>query len=106
MFYSLAFQVVVTAAEAALITALVSFVVMQTIKEIASLFGVDLSNQAAAITALVVSLIIALVNGLLIQIPANFVPFAEEIQRLLDLLLAALGPFGLFRVYKGIKTGK
>ncbi len=106
MLYSLALQVVITAAETALISALVSFLVIEGLKELAALFGVDLTGQAAAITAVIVTAIVALLNGLLIQIPANLVPFAEELQRLLDLLIAALGPFGFFRIYKGIKSGK
>lgn len=106
MLHSLLSQVVVSTAETALITALVSFVVIQGIKELMVLFGVDLSGTAAGVTAAVVVVIITLLNGLLVQIPANLVPFAEEVQKLLDLLIAALGPFGLFRVYKGIKTGR
>lgn len=106
MLHSLLSQVVVSTAETALITALVSFVVIQGIKELMVLFGVDLSGTAAGVTAAVVVVIITLLNGLLVQIPANLVPFAEEVQKLLDLLIAALGPFGLFRVYRGIKTGR
>lgn len=110
MFYSLALahllQVVVSTAETALITAVVSFVVIQGIKELMLLFHVDLSGQAAGIVSVVVVLIVTVLNGLLMQIPANLVPFAEELQKLLDLLIAALGPFGFFRIYRGIKTGR
>ncbi len=103
MFLSPAMQVVVSAAETALITALVTFVVMQGVKEFLTLFGVDLSGVAAGVITAVVAVIIVALNGFLGQIPANFVPFAEELQRLLDLLLGALGPFGLFRIYKNLK---
>lgn len=110
MLYSLALahflQIVVTTTETALITALVTFVVIQGVKELLVLFGVDLSNQAAGIVSAVVVALVALLNGVLGQIPANLVPFAAELQKLLDLLLMALGPFGLYRTYLGIKTGR
>ena len=106
MLYSPSMQLVVTAVETALISALVSFLVVQGLKELLALFNVDLTGQAAAVTAVIVTAIVALLNGLLIQIPTSWVPIAEELQRLLDLLIGALGPFGLFRIYKGIKTGK
>lgn len=106
MYLSPLMQVVVTATETALITALVSFVVIQGVKELMLLFGVDLSGVSAGVISAVVVAIVALLNGLLFQIPANLVPFAEELQKLLDLLIAALGPFGIYRVYRGIKTGK
>lgn len=110
MLYSLALahllQVVVTTTETALITALVSFVVIQGIKELLVLFKVDLSDQAAGITSVIVVAIVALLNGVLLQIPPALVPFADELQKLLDLLLMALGPFGLYRTYLGLKAGR
>lgn len=106
MFHSFLYQVVVTVAETALITALVTFLVMQGVKEFLTLFGVDLSGVAAGLITAIVAVIVAGLNGILFQIPAGWVPLAEELQRLLDLLLGVLGPFGLFRIYRGIKTGK
>lgn len=99
-------QVVVSAVETALITAVATFVVIQGVKEVMLVFGVDLSGVSAGVVSAIVVVIVTLLNGLLIQIPANLVPFAEELQKLLDLLIGALGPFGLYRTYKGIKSGK
>lgn len=99
-------QVVVTGVETAILTAAVSFLVIQTLKAILSLFGVDLSSQATAITAVIVMVLVAFINGLLVQIPAPLVPFAEELQRLLDLLLAALGPLGIHFTFRYTLRGE
>ena len=97
-------QVVIPTIIVTILTGLTGFIVTQGVKEILSLFKVDLSSYAAAATALIVSVVLALLNGLLGQIPAAWGPLAQELLNLLALLLSAVVPtFGFFRVYKNIK---
>jgi hypothetical protein len=95
--------VVVPDAVTAILTSLVSFLLVMGAKQILSAFKVDLSGYVAAATAVIVTILVAFANGLLGQIPPALAPFAEEVLRLIALLLAAVGPFGLYRVYRNLK---
>jgi hypothetical protein len=96
--------VVVPSYVVALITSLVAAGVALGIKEILAGTGVNLSDFATGLTAVVAGIIIAFLNGLLGQIPVNFAPFASEILNLLVLLLGAVfGPLSLMHVYKSVR---
>lgn len=90
----------------AIITSAVSFLLVQGAKEVLGWFNVDLSGLVAGATAVIVTVIVAFLNGLLGQIPAGFVPLVDELLKLLVLLLGALGPFGIYHTYKGLKSGR
>lgn len=92
--------VVVPDAIVALISAGVTFLLVQGAKEVLRIFHVDLSGMVAGVAAILVALIVAFLNGLLGQIPAAFQPLADELLRLLVLLLGALGPFAFYRAYR------
>lgn len=101
MLLSTLMAVVLPEAFVALITAGVTFLLVQGAKEVLSIFKIDLSGYVAAATAITVSIIVAFVNGLLGQIPVAWETIANAILNLLVVLLGTLGPFGIFRVYKG-----
>lgn len=83
-----------------LITGFVMFVVTQGVKNVLSWFGVDLSGLAAGITAAVVGVIVALLNGWLGMIPPEWAPIANQVLQLIVLLLTG---FGAYRIYQGLK---
>jgi hypothetical protein len=106
MLHSLLLQsgVVVPSYVVALITSLVAAAVALGIKEILAGTGVNLSDFATGLTAVVVGIIVAFLNGLLGQIPVNFAPLANELLNLLVLLLSALfGPLSLMHIYKAVR---
>lgn len=103
MLFSHLLSVVLPDALVALVVAGVSFLIAQGVKEVLALFHVDLSGQAAALTAAIVAVIVAFANGLLAQIPVEMEPLAEAILRIIVILLGVVGPFGIFRVYRAFK---
>lgn len=104
MLFSHFLSVVLPDALVALVVAGVSFLIAQGVKEVLAVFHVDLSGPAAALTAAVVAVFVAFANGLLAQIPPEMEPLAEAILRIIVILLGTVGPFGIFRVYRGLKS--
>lgn len=93
-------DVVLPSVLVALLSAGVTFVLMQGAKEVLRIFHVDLSGMVAGVSAIIVSILVAFLNGLLGQIPLPFQPLADELLKLLALLLGALGPFAIYRAYR------
>lgn len=83
----------------AIIAGFIVFLVTEGLKSLGALIKIDLSGAAAGIAAAIVGLIVALVNGFLIQIPPEFADVARSI---LSLLIVILGAFGVHRTFKRI----
>ena len=74
------------------LAALVGMLVAEGLQQLSRLLGRDLSGHAAALTAAIVGLLVASVNGVLALVPAQYVPFVNG---LLAFLVIVLGPMAL-----------
>ena len=81
----------------ALLIAGVTFLITEGLKSLSNLLGFDLSGAGAAITAALVAVALAIVNGLLGSIPPEFHEIARVV---MTLLVAILGSFGVHRQFK------
>jgi drug/metabolite transporter (DMT)-like permease len=73
----------------AVLAAFVGMVVAEGLQQLSRLLDRDFSGNAAALTAAIVSLLVAIVNGLLGQVPPAYVPFVNGF---LAFLVIVLGP--------------
>ena len=87
----------------ALIIAGVTFLVVEGLKALSNLIGLDLSGAGAAITAGIVALALAVVNGLIGQIPLEY---HEIVRVVMALLVAIIGSFGVHRQFKRFEPSK
>ncbi len=76
----------------AVLSALVGMLVAEGLQQLSRLVGRDLSGQVTAITAAVVGLLVASVNGLLANVPPQYEAFVNG---LLAFLVIVLGPMAL-----------
>ncbi len=81
----------------ALIAALVIFAVTEGLKVVAGWFKLDLSGFAAGLSAALVTVVVAFLNGLLGQVPAQY---ADAVNLALLLLVSILGAFGVHGIKK------
>lgn len=77
----------------AVLSALVGMVVAEGAKSLSRLLNIDLSGHVAALTAAIVAALVAIANGLLIQVPPEYAALAEG---LLAFLVIVLGPMALY----------
>lgn len=81
----------------ALVTILVTFLVVQGLKSVSQLLGQDLSGIAAAVVAVVVGALMFLLNSLFALVPGPWQPVA---QATVLIVVIGLGAFGAHYVYK------
>ena len=81
----------------ALIIAGITFLVVEGLKALSNLVGLDLSGAAAAVTAGLVALALAAISGVLGWIPPEYHEIARVV---MALLVAILGSFGIHRQFK------
>ena len=81
----------------ALLIAGVTFLVTEGLKALSNLLGFDLSGAGAAVTAALVAVALAAINGLLGAIPPEFHEIARVV---MTLLVAILGSFGVHKQFK------
>ena len=81
------------------LSGLVGFVVSEGLQSLSRVLQRDLSGQAAGLTAAVVSLLVASVNGALALIPPEYVVY---VQGALAFLVIVLAPFAIHSVLKRI----
>ena len=81
----------------ALIIAGITFLVVEGLKALSNLVGLDLSGAAAAVTAGLVALVLAAISGVLGWIPPEYHEIARVV---MALLVAILGSFGIHRQFK------
>ena len=83
-----------------LIAGLVGFVVAEGLQSLSRVVGRDLSGLATALTAAVVAVLVASVNGLLGLIPEAYVPFVRGV---LAFLVIVFAPAGIHSILKRAK---
>ena len=81
----------------ALLIAGITFLVVEGLKALSNLVGLDLSGAAAAVTAGLVALVLAAISGVLGWIPPEYHEIARVV---MALLVAILGSFGIHRQFK------
>ena len=81
----------------ALLIAGITFLVVEGLKALSNLVGLDLSGAAAAVTAGLVALALAAISGVLGWIPPEYHEIARVV---MALLVAILGSFGIHRQFK------
>ena len=86
----------------ALIIAGITFLVVEGLKALSNLIGLDLSGAAAALTAGVVAVVLAALTGLLGLVPPEYHEIARVV---MALLVAILGSFGVHRQFKRRAVG-
>lgn len=87
----------------ALILAGVTYVVTEGLKALSNVLGFDLSGAAAAVTAGLMGLILALLSGLLAFIPPQYHEIAQVV---MSLIVVILGSFGVHRLIKAFKPDR
>jgi uncharacterized protein YacL len=97
--HSLLFQsgVVLPDALVVIISGAIMFLATEGLKAVGAWLKIDLSGFAAGLTAIIVGLVVATLNGWLAMVPIQFAPFVNEVLTLLVLLLSGLG---FYRVNK------
>ena len=85
----------------ALIAIAVTFAVTQALKWLSAKMDYSLEGYAAQITAALVSASMVLVNALLIKIPAEFAPIANQVLALVVVVLASKGLYKSLPFKKG-----
>lgn len=80
-----------------LIAALVGMLVGEGLQSLGRLLKIDLSGQVAAVTSMIVGLLVASVNGALALIPAQYIPY---VQGVLAFLVIVFVPAGIHSVLK------
>ena len=81
----------------ALLIAGITFLVVEGLKALSNLVGLDLSGAAAAVTAGLVALALAAISGVLGWVPPEYHEIARVV---MALLVAILGSFGIHRQFK------
>ena len=81
----------------ALLIAGITFLVVEGLKALSNLVGLDLSGAAAAVTAGLVALALAAISGVLGWVPPEYHEVARVV---MALLVAILGSFGIHRQFK------
>jgi len=77
-----------------------TYLVTAGIKSLSGLAGKDLSGNAAAVTASLVALAMAIFNSLIVpQVPPEYLPLIEQVA---GLIVGLLGAMGLHRTVKGV----
>lgn len=79
---------------------LVGFFTTQGLKEVGNWIGVDLSGNAAKVTALLMSLLVYLVDMLLALIPDEYKPLTVALFSVLGSLLTMLGAHYSYKALK------
>lgn len=74
----------------------VTVLVTQLLKKLSAFLNYDLSGYQAQVTAAIVGSVLVLVNAVLSNVPAEFVPIVNQ---LLVLLVVVLGSFGAYKVF-------
>jgi hypothetical protein len=71
------------------------------LKNLGSVFGIDLSGYSAALTAAVLAVVIALANSILALVPAPLQPVVAALMPVLAAILAAFGFHGIIKYIGG-----
>lgn len=79
------------------LSGLIGTVVAQGLKSLGKFANVDLSGSIAAITGAVVAFLVALVNGLLLQVPAEY---ENAVRGVLAFLVILMAPAGVYDFIK------
>ena len=87
----------------ALILAGVTYVVIEGLKALSGVLGFDLQGAAAAVTAGVMGLILAVLSGLLAFIPPQYHEIAQVV---MSLVVVIFGSFGTHRIIKAFKPDR
>lgn len=82
----------------ALITLIISFLVMQGAKSLLANFGWDLSGKVAMFTAILVGSIVFFIEGFVGMFPVDV---QQVVVTVLQALIAVLGMFGVHKTVKG-----
>lgn len=84
-----------------IILLVVTYLVTGGIKSLSQLLGADLSGSAAAITAAIVGLLVAMWQAVIVPvIPASALPLVEPIA---GMVIVILGSFGLHKTVKAFQ---
>ena len=84
----------------ALILAAVTYFVTEGLKALSNVLGFDLSGAAAAVTAGIMGLILAVLSGLLAFIPPQYHEIAQVV---MSLIVVIFGTFGVPRFVRDFK---
>ena len=81
----------------------IGFVVAEGLQSLSRLVGRDLSGEAAGLSAALVSLAVASINGALLHVPPEFVPY---VQGVIAFLVVVLAPFAIHSALNKFRAKK
>lgn len=85
----------------ALLAVIITVAVTQALKWLSAQLKFDLSGYSAQVAAALVASALVLVNGMLVKIPAEFAPIANQILVLVVVVLASKGLYKSLNLPKG-----
>ena len=88
----------------ALILAGVTYLVVEGLKSLGGVFGIDLSGAGAAVTAAVMAVVLASLSGLLAWVPVQYHEVAQVVMSLIVVIFGSFGAHGIVKKNRAAKS--
>ena len=79
----------------AIILAGVTYIVVEGLKSLGGVFGIDLSGAGTAVTAAVMAVVLAALSGVLAWIPPQYHEIAQVVMSLIVVIFGSFGVHGI-----------